>query len=175
MTTMNDIDLAAKEARAARLVLTDRATSLQAEIEAIKRRRVPGIKAAVAAVAEADAKLLRLLEAAPALFVRPRSIVLHGLKVGFKKGAGRLEFSNIDKVVELIEKHFPEAFDTLVKTRRTPIKKALQNLPAGDLKKLGITVTDTGDVCFIADATDNVDKLVAALLGEAQQGDDAEE
>jgi hypothetical protein len=108
--------------------------------------------------------------------VRPRSAVFHGLKVGYAKGTGKLEITDPATVVKLVRKHFPEQFDLLVKTKETPIKKTLQELPAADLKKLGITIQDTGDVVFIKDATDSVDKLVAALIkGEEEEAEEAEE
>lgn len=165
---MTAIEQAAKAARAARLVLTDRVTTLQDEIEAAKKRKLPGIKTAVADVKEADAKLLAMLQLAPQLFVRPKSVVLHGIKLGYKKGSGSLEIADVDSLVKLVRKHFPEQFDLLVKTKHTPIKKALQNMATGDLKKLGVTVEGTTEVCFIQDATDSVDKLVAALLGNEE-------
>jgi len=171
MTTMSIIEAACKKARDARNVLAERASALQEEIEAAKRRRLPGLRSAVAAVAEADAALMSALQSAPDLFKSPRSVVLHGMKVGYKKGAGKIEITDEAATVRLIRKHYPEQFDTLVKTTEKPIKKALQALSASELKKLGIQVEATGDVVFIADATDSVDKLVAALL----KGEEAEQ
>lgn len=167
---MTVIETAAKAARAARQVLSERVAALQEEIESAKRRKVPGIRTAVAAVKDAEAELLGLLQQAPHLFVRPKSVVLHGLKLGYKKGSGSLQIANADSLVKLAKKHFPEQFDVLVKTKHTPIKAALQALSAADLKKLGVTVEGTGDVVFLQDVTDSVDKLVAALLkGEEEQ------
>lgn len=175
MTTMNEIEAACKAARQARDTLGQSATMLHEAIEALKRKHLPALKRHVAKVADADAQLMALLQAAPGLFVRPRSLVFHGIKVGYKKGAGKIEIADADKVVALIEKHFPEQFDLLVKTTRKPIKKALQELSGADLKKLGIKVEDTGDVVFITDATDAVDKLVAALIkGEEEEHQDEE-
>ena len=170
MATMTEIEAAAKVARDARNRLGERAAVLQGSIEELKRRHIPGLKTAVAKVADADAQLLALLQAAPHLFVRPRTVVFHGIKIGYKKGAGKIEIADPEAVVKLVRKHFPEQFDLLVKTTERPIKKTLQELSAAELKKLGITVEATGDVCFIADATDAVDKLVAALLkGEEEE------
>jgi hypothetical protein len=173
MTTMNEIEAAAKAARDARNSVHQRATMLQESIEQLKRKHLPHLRNGVAKVAEADARLMELLQSAPALFTRPRSVVFHGLKIGYAKGTGKLEITDPASVVKLVRRHFPEQFDLLVKTKETPIKKTLQELPAADLKRLGITVQDTGDVVFIKDATDSVDKLVAALLkGEEEQAEE---
>lgn len=173
MTTMNEIEAACKEARSARDSVFQRATMLQESIEQLKRKHLPHLRKGVERMAEADAKVMELLQKAPALFTKPRSVVLHGLKVGYAKGAGKLEFTDAGQVVKLVRRHFPEQFDLLVKTKETPIKKTLQELPAADLKKLGITVQSTGDVVFIKDATDSVDKLVAALIkGEEEEAEE---
>lgn len=158
------IERFAKTLRCARDVLSDRATTLQAELEATTRRKLPGLRSAVAAVAEADADLKTAVERSPALFQKPRSMVLHGLKLGFKKGVGKIGWEDDDQVVKLIRKHFPEQFDVLCKTTEKPIKAALANLTAAELKKLGISVEETGDVVFVNDSTAGVDKLVKALL-----------
>jgi ABC-type sugar transport system ATPase subunit len=78
--------------------------------------------------------------------------------------------------VKLIRKHFPERFDDLVKVKETPIKAAIRNLSGGELQKLGIKVQSAGEVVFITDALNGVDKLVKALLkgAEAAQEEEAE-
>lgn len=175
--TLQDIESACRAARAARDILTERAHALQDEIAALQRRKLPGIRSAVAAVAEEDAALMALLQSAPGLFVKPRSVVLSGLQVGYTKGKGTIDFGDVAQTIKLIRKHLPDQADALIKVKETPIKAAIKNLPGGDLKKIGVTVQATGDVVFISDATDSVDKLVAALLKgteEAAQGEDAE-
>lgn len=176
MTTMNEIEAACKAAREARNSVHQRAVMLTDAIEQLKRKHLQHLKNGVAKVAEADAHLMELLQANPLLFTKPRSAVFHGLKVGYTKGTGKLEITDPASVVKLVRKHFPEQFDLLVKTTERPVKKTLQELPVSDLKKLGITVQDTGDVVFIKDATDDVDKLVATLLkGEEVEAEAAEE
>lgn len=176
MPTMNDIEAACRQARAARDAVFQRATMLQASIEELKRKHLPHLRRGVEKMAEADKQVMDLLQAAPELFTKPRSAIFHGLKVGYAKGTGKLEITDPATVVKLIRRHFPEQFDLLVKTKETPIKKTLQELPAADLKRLGITVQDTGDVVFVKDATDSVDKLVAALIkGEEEEAEIAEE
>jgi hypothetical protein len=175
MTDMNDIERACKRARDCRLTLQVRAEVLQEEIADAQKRRLPGIRSAVQAVADADAKLLALLQQVPHLFAKPKSVVFHGLQVGYKKGTGAIEIDDAQQVVKLVRKHFPDRFDDLVKVKETPIKSAIRNLTGTELQKLGVRVQSVGEVVFITDATDGVDKLVKALLKGAEAAQEDEE
>jgi hypothetical protein len=168
MTTIQEIEQLTKEYADSRTVLGDRVQRLNDEIEAIKRRLLPGIKKAVAGAAERKALLKASIEEGASLFVRPRTIVAHGIKVGLEKGKGKIEIPKEDyeRVCKLIEKHFPDQAEVLVKTTKTPLKKALGNLSVVELKKLGITVEETGDQVVIKGTDSDVDKLVKALLKE---------
>lgn len=169
------IEKAAKTLRASRDVLTERAMALQDEIESATKRKLPGLRSAVAAVAQADADLKAAIQQAPLLFLKPRSVVLHGLKLGYQKGKGKIEWEDDAQVVKLVRRHFPEQFDVLCKTTEKPVKDALANLTAAELKKLGITVEDTGDVVFVKDSTASVDKLVKALLKGVEETEEVGE
>lgn len=167
MKTMIEIEVATKKFAAARSVLGDRVAALNDEVEAAKRKHLRGIKAAVATAAAAQDELAEALTESRPLFAKPKTQIFHGIKVGFQKGKGKILFDDADKVVELIEKYFPDELAVLVKTERKPIKKAIANLPAAALKKLGIEITEAGDAVFIEPVDSEVDKLVDALLGSA--------
>lgn len=158
------IEAAAKALRHERDVLTERATTLHEELQAATRRKLPGLRNAVAAVADAQATLQAAIEQAPHLFERPRTMVLHGLKLGYRKGTGKIEWDDDEQLIKLIRRHFPDQFDVLCKTTEKPVKDALSQLTVAELKKIGITVENTGDVVFVKDATTGVDKLIKALL-----------
>ena len=172
MATLIEIEAQTKVYADAREKLSVEVGTLTEQMEKLKRTHLSAIKRRVAAAKDARAALANMIEQSPALFEKPRSITIHGVKVGFQKGKGKIEFDDVDQVVKLIKKNFPKQFDTLVKTTHKPIKDALQNLAAGDLKKLGITVEESGDVVLIKDATGEVDKLVSALLKEDNDGGD---
>lgn len=176
MTTMNEIEAAAKAVRAARDLVAQRATMLSASIEELKRKHTPGLRNAVEKQADAEAKLLALLQSAPELFKKPKSHVFHGLQVGYKAGAGSLVIDDAARVVKAIHKHLPDQAESLIKTKETPIKAAIAQLTGADLKKIGVTVNPGGEVVYLKDTLDAVDKLVASLLkgAEAEQ-EEAEE
>lgn len=169
---MATIDILQKKTRLyadARLVLADIVRALHDQIEAAKRELLPQIKKAVARAKDCESELKAEIEESPELFTKPRSLVIHGIKIGYQKGKGKLDFDDADQVVRLIKKHFPEQADILVNTTEKPAKDALAQLTVAELKKLGITVEETGDVVFVKDTTSDVDKLVKALLKDEEE------
>ena len=174
MKTMIEIEGLTKRFADARALLGDRVAALNDEIDGAKRSHMRGIKGAVATAAAAQDELAAALKDAKELFGKKKTQTFHGIRVGFQKGKGKIEFDDADKVVELIQKYFPDEFDVLVKTTKKPIKKAIANLPAASLKRLGIEVDDSGEAVFIKPVDSEVDKMVDALLGSAVE-EEAEE
>lgn len=151
-----------------REVLAGKVRQLEAEIEAVKRQRLPGIKAALARAAEAEGKLRTVITVAPELFEKPRTLILHGVKVGYRKASGKLVWDDPDQVVALIRKHVPDQADVLIVTTEKPSKAALVQLSAAELKRLGVRVSDCNDEVVIAPVDSEVDKLVEALLASTR-------
>lgn len=169
MTSIVDIETSAKKYAESREHLAGIVAALNEGIEALKRDHMRRLKKAVADAAERHDTLKALIEDAPELFVKPRTVVFHGIKLGYQKGKGKIEWDDADQVVRLIKKHFPEQADVLVATSERPAKEALAQLTAAELKKLGISVTDGGDAVFIKPADSAVDKMVDALLRDATE------
>ncbi|EJX0630360.1 hypothetical protein ODD08_000303 [Salmonella enterica] len=166
---MTTIQTLARQYRQAKDLLTERAQELHYLIESAKRARLTGLRNAVAKVTEAEASLRAAIEAQPHLFVKPRSTVLEGVKLGYQKSKGKMSWDDDERVIRLIRKHLPDAADVLIKTNEKPVKDALSNLTAAELKKIGVNITEAGDEVFIKDTTATVDKLVAALLKGAEE------
>lgn len=164
--TLAQIDDLAKRYAKARAVVSERVHELEAEQQALARRRVGGIKVAAAEAADIAAKLRALIEQAPHLFVRPKTMTLHGITVGFRKGAGKVEWEDDAKVVALIEKHLPDQAEVLIITEQKPSADALKNLDARDLAKIGARIEGTGEFVVVKSADSAVDKLVAKILKE---------
>ncbi len=164
MPTMNDIDRATRAYAEARELLTQRTAALRDGMEALKRNELPGIKRALEKATARQAELQALLESAPDLFVKPRTVVLHGVKVGFEKGKGKIEFDDAVRVCKLIKSKLPEKADVLIDTVEKPVKKALAQLTVAELKSLGCTVQADGDVVVIRPIDSELDKLVQALM-----------
>lgn len=173
-TALTQIEQLTKEFAATRDVLSERMTSFQEEMQNVRNRRMAGIKSAVVNARDARSKLEQAISANRDAFTDPRTITVHGIKVGIVKGKGRIEWDDEPRVVELIEKHFPDKAKVLVKTTKKPIRKAIAALSVADLKKIGATATEAGDIVLIKPADDEIDKLVSALLDEEREVDEEE-
>jgi len=169
MTELSAIEARAKRYAEAREKIAALVTDLNTGMEALKREAIPELKRAIARAAEHHDQLKAMIEAAPGLFVRPRTVTFYGIRLGFQKGKGKIEWDDADKVVALIEKHFPEQADILINTKKTPAKDALNGLTAAELKKVGISVTEGGDAVFIKPVDSAVDKMVDALFKAATE------
>lgn len=164
MASIAAIETAAKDFSEARAALSAVCQSMLADIEVAKARHLEQLKAAVATAKAKHAAAGALLQESPELFIRPRSYVFHGVKLGYQKEKGELVIENEEKTVKLIKKHFPDKADLLITTVEKASKKALGQMTGDDLKKLGVEVAADTDVIFVKDTAADVDKLVAAFL-----------
>lgn len=169
MATLTEIERLTKDYALARAALREKVEALNEEIERLKRQRLPQIRKLVEQASERQQALHVAIEESPELFKKPRTVIFHGIKVGYQKGRGELVWEDDETVVKLIYKHFPDQADTLIKTIQKPLKTALAQLSVQDLKKIGITVVDTGDEVIIKATDTEIDKLVNALLDEVKK------
>lgn len=165
MITLREIEAAARKYADTREDLADVVRGLTEQIEQLKRAHVKQIRRHVATAAQAHAVLAELVGSAPDLFERPRTHTLHGIKLGYQKKPGRIEWTDAEQLLARIERQCSaEEIDLLIRVRREPDKDALAKLPAERLRKLGVTVVDAGDVIVIKPVDGEVDRLVDALL-----------
>jgi hypothetical protein len=164
---LDEIQVAAKRYADKREALTNLVYLVNDELERVYRTNLKFIRNAVANVADAEGQLSLMISARPDLFKKPRTLIFHGVKVGYRKGKGNIGWDDDAQVVKLIKKHFPEMTDALIHVEETPIKGALSAMEASDLKRLGITVEDTGDHVLVKAVDSAVDKTVKALLKNA--------
>jgi hypothetical protein len=164
MSQMNEIESKTTAYAKRREELSQVVGELNDTVESLKRKYIGVIKRRVAATAEAEAELRAALEASPHMFERPRSVIIAGVRVGYAKQKGSITWADDEQVVKLIRKHWPDDFDSLVKTEYTPLKTALAKRSAADLKRLDVDVEADCDAVLIKPADSGVDKLVTALL-----------
>lgn len=169
MATIEQIETQAKARAQAREKLAEIVTTLQNGIDVLKRNAMPRIKAAVNKAADTSDELLQLVNESPELFKKPKSVTFHGIKLGYQKEKGKIEFEDPELVIKLIRKHLPQLADTLIATTEKPSKEALNSLTAEQLKKIGVTVTSDSDVVFIRSVDSDVDKMVNALIKGATE------
>jgi hypothetical protein len=166
MSTIDDIEIKAKALAAARAELADRVGRIRDEQDAIKRRLLTGVRNALARARDAYDELHALVESAPELFEKPRTRTLHGVRLGFMKQRGKLEWDDDRALIDALRKLLGEEAEGLIRTTEKPIAARLQDLPARDLRRLGVRVADDTDVVVIKTADDALDKFIDALIGD---------
>lgn len=164
MTALKDIETLTREYADSYAALTSDVEALEAAMRTFKKKALPGIKRAAERAAVAKEKLKAAIEGAPALFEKPRTRLFHGVKVGLLKGKGELRWDDPNQVVRLIRKHFPDQVEVLIRVIEAPVKPALAQLPAADLKRVGVTVVETGDQVIVKVADSDIEKMVDALF-----------
>jgi hypothetical protein len=169
MTTLSDIDRRARLYADARENLAAIVTALTGAIETLKRDALPDIKRAVARAAEHHDALAALIESAPEFFAKPKTLTLHGIRVGYAKAKGKIEWDDADAVVAAIQRYLPDQAEALIRWTARPLREAINQLDVADLKRIGCRVVDTGDQIVIKPVDSEVDKLVDALLKDATQ------
>lgn len=167
MPLMTEIETRAKYYATAREKLAALVSDLNASLEALKREAMPELKRAISRAMENHDSLQAVIEASPELFVKPKSVVFHGIKLGYQKGRGGIVFDDPQRVADLIRRHMPELADRLIKVTETPVKNALTQLTASELKKIGCSIIDTGEEVLIKPVDSTVDRMVSAFLDSA--------
>ena len=166
--TLQEIVRLCREYAEARDALEDAAEAIRDEQRAAVRRRLRGLKARIAEAAAARGALRQAVAAAPALFERPRSRAIEGIKVGYRKMPGRIECADEAKVIARIRRHWPGRETELVRVKESLDRGALKRLDARDLAAIGVRVVEVDDEIVIAAAANDLDKLVDALLEDGQ-------
>ena len=148
----------------ARAALAEKVSALNEAMAQLQRENMAEVKRLLHRASAAESALFTLIEDNPQYFVKPKTLTISGVKLGYQKGKGAVSFSDADAVVARIKKHFPEQADVLIQTKEAPVKTALAQLTVVDLKKLGVTVTDAEDQIIIKTTDSEIDKAVEALL-----------
>ena len=152
----------------ARHALADKVEALQLELESAKRRKLPSIRVSVNKAAEAYDKLKAAIEAEKELFVKPRTQVIAGVKVGMQQAKPSVEIDDEEAVIKRIREQLPkDQAELLISVKESVAVKAVIDLSEADLKRLGIKYIEGEDRVLIKPTDSDVDKLVTALLRDA--------
>ncbi len=140
---------------------------LEAELRKLKRQRRERLKRLVQAAVNSKAALALALADAKDLFDKPRTRIMHGVRVGFMKQRGQIVMDDETTVIKRIREKLPaDQAELLIRVRESVHKPAVYDLIAADLKRLGIVINNDEDVPFIKPTAGDIDKLVDALLAE---------
>ena len=170
MSAYEKIDRLCREYADARGALEEVAEEIDLARRQAVRRRILRLKNRAAEASAARDALKREIEECPQLFVRPRTRSFEGVKIGFQKQKGSCVVADAARTIQLVRKHLPDREEDLVNVKETLAKAGLAKLTGGELKKIGVHVTDAVDKIVIATTASEVEKLVDALLESV--GDD---
>ncbi len=170
MATMQEIQIQTEEYAEARKVLEARVKKLQGLKDRLDKRYMPGITRALLVLVQAKDELKNLISGARALFEKPKTQIFAGVKVGFKKGKGKLTWDDDAKLIAKIRKTYgDDKAESLIRVEEYPSKEALELLPADELKKLGVTVQEAGDLPYIKDTESEIEKIIKALMKSEEE------
>ena len=172
MTALDPIIAVAKTYAAARAATNEVRSDLAGRVRAAIRSRERALRNRIAEEEVAREELEAAIEAAPALFEKPRTRAADGVKFGLRKQAGKIEFADEAKVIAAIRNKFPARVGALVRTKETVDKTALRKLPARELAMLGVTIADAADEVTITVAETDADKLADAIRAFLPDEDD---
>lgn len=175
---LDTIDRHAKRYSASRGRLSRRYAAFKRKLELLQAQHLPKIKAALDEAATVKSQLEVAITAAPELFKEPRTLVLHGVRVGFMDGKPSVKLprgKKVQKVVDQIRAQFtPEEIATLTLISRVSVdvpnsEALLLHLSKGGAAIAGVEYTAAGDRVFIKPADHALDKVITTLLKEGLQ------
>lgn len=135
-----------------------------------------GIDAAAEEEVAARDTLQALLDGASGLFQKPRSLVVDGVRCGYRKEADGLDFDDAAAVIARI-RSLPDLADlvgVLIRTEETLNVGAVDELDPKILRRIGVRRVIGSDASFILFGDTDVEKMAKAILSDAvkRQGED---
>ena len=168
--TMDVIEQHACDYADARDAVVGVVENLQDELEKVRRKYMPALKEAIGKTAEHHAQLKHAIGARPDLFVKPKTQVVAGIRLGYRKEKGKVQINDEEAVIKRIRKLLPEEqAELLIRTRESVDKNAVADLSVGDLKRLGIPIADDEEIVYIKPTDGTIDTLVKKLLADAEE------
>jgi hypothetical protein len=171
--TILDVEAKTKSYADARDAVSAIVSAIEEEIAAVKKRHMARLKKAVGIMAERQAELKATIEDNTDIFAKRRTQVFYGVRVGYMKERGKLVWEDDNILIKLIKKYYPDEWTAYVKVVERPLKSSLEQLSAVELKRLGIQVTEDSNVVFIKSVDSELEKMIDAILHEAEEIKDA--
>ena len=154
--------------------------AMKDEISTIERGAMPDILRAARRISTLHNELAAAIGDNAECFVKPRTVVVDGLKFGLQKQKGRMTWDDDDKLCARVDKLAEEGVisaeqaELCVAVTYKPVAAGLEQLDGKVLKRLGVTVTADTDAPIIKTVDGGVEKLVSALVREATKDAGAE-
>lgn len=164
---LNELESAAKEYSSSCRILRNLKECLDNELEKIKLKYTEQFAEASKNAGEAYQMLFTLVSASEELFQDKKSMSISGVKFGYQKKKGKIEIDNEEFTINKLQELFPDNADMYLSKKISVSKKALDNLAAADLKKIGVNIIQDSSEPFVKLTDDEIQKLLDAIIKEA--------
>jgi len=162
--TFADLEKQTREYELQCVTIEDLVAALESDLEAIKRKHLPALKRQAGVVANRQAELQASIESAPELFVKPRTLVINGCKIGYNHSVGSITWDDDAHVIALIRELRKKQAAILIDTTEKPSKSALKTLKPAELLELGCRIEGDGDQVVLSRVAGDVERLVNKLV-----------
>ncbi len=164
--SMAEIEKQTENFAAARRELIALIETINTERHAVTQRHAQNLRELTEVLINERDLLYVHIESNLELFEKPKTRVLHDIKIGYRKMLDEMQIDDVDSVIKRIVKTLPEQVQQLINTKMKLNKPALQKLPENILKNLGVSVNEVGDAMIIKPVGGEFDRIIDALLTE---------
>ena len=172
-TPLEQIEEAARFYADARGKLQAEVDRLNLAIKAVQAQHRSQLIALLDQAANARTGLESLLKEHPAQFEKPKTRQMHGIKCGFRKLPGRIEYAdNEAKVIERIREQLRGKAKHLIQVKESLRKEQLAELSAAELASIGASLIDCGDEVVIKAIDTDLDRLIKSLTADEDFAND---
>lgn len=165
--TLGTVETACARYDAAANELDAMIDELEQDLDDVRRKHLKRMKTQAGVVAAREAELRSQVEGNTALFTKPRTFILHGVKVGLTESKGKLVWDMEDhELVDLLKRKFKDddAWKDYVITKDIPSKEALRTLDEAVRAKLGCRIDGAGDSVVVKRTAGDVEKMMDKLI-----------
>lgn len=155
------------EYEAACMTLETVIADLEERIRHTKDETMPNLKRAAAKVASFEAQLQEEITDHPDLFRKPKTLTLHGVRVGYLEAPGKLEIDDEGTAITKLRTILGhEDADQYIATKETLRKDLVRDLDPKVLARLGARVVGAGDQVIIRRSAGEIEKLLNKMVSK---------
>lgn len=147
-------------------ILSGTVAEMDKEIAAIREKYTPSIVEQATHLSQARNELEAVILENPDSFKKPRTIEVNGVKIGFRKKAGKVIIESDSNTIKLIRKKLSEKADQLIVVKESISKTAAKTLTVKEAASIGVTLTADTDEVVISNEKSDIEKLVESFFKE---------
>lgn len=166
MKSLSEIEAQTKKFAEANNQLAGVIDEMETEINRIKKDYLKRLQPLADNVSIEKALLKEAIDESRLIFVKPKTYVFHGVKVGLQSSKGSIKVIDEEKTIELIEKNFSDMAENMIKSSKSVIKESLKLLSESDITKINCQKVPAAELVLIKSNRDEVEKFIDAMIKE---------